>query len=301
MTYPSVKETLYHARGPRFAALVVPHGAGAEDFFNFFPEIKADPELAKVWPVFEDYIEIERDGGAGEIAHALAHRLASTFGIRSLVAEVNFPRGIVDGGRLRNHCLRPCLPHRLAEDLKPAFLRMHEDSLAYMDRLYEQLEKDPSALLIDVHTMASYCPVDAAGQKKTAAVSFPTLPEYIEQYLSASNHAYQRKIDLICSDETGRLLADPILLDSISQALTNEGYACLENEPYHAAPIYLSYQHMQKVPSISLDIPKHLIAAGGEEKLELDNLVIDPEALKALADCLAGAVARAFDRRSEKR
>jgi hypothetical protein len=297
MTYPSVKETLYQSQGKRFAALVVPHGAAADDFFRFFPEIKADPELAKVWPIFEDYIEIERDGGAGEIAHAMAYRLARSYGTRALVAEVNYPRGIVDGGRLRNHCLRPCLPHRLAEDLKPAFLEMHEDTLAYMDRLYEQLEKDPSALLIDVHTMASYCPVDNAGIKRTEPVSFPTLPQYIEQYLSASNHAYQRKIDLICSDEKGRLLADPILLDCIASALNEKGYACLENEPYHAAPIYLSYQHMQKVPSISLDIPKHMIALGAEKGLALDELRIDPEALKRLADCLAGAVARAFDKR----
>jgi hypothetical protein len=300
MTYPSVKETLYHCGGSRFAAVVVPHGAGAADFFKFFPEIEADPDLAKIWPIFEDYLAIERDGGAGEIAHALAYRLASSFDIRTLVAEVNFPRGIVDGGRLRNHCLRNCLPPKLAEDLTPAFLRVHEDSLAYMDRLYEQLEADTSALLIDMHTMASYCPVDEAGLKRTAPVSFPTLPAYIEQYLSASNHAYQRKIDLICADESGRLLADPILLDSIRQSLESAGYACLDNEPYHAAPIYLSYQHMQKVPSISLDIPKHLIAKGGEKDLELDNLQIDPDALKTLADCLAGAIARAFDRREKK-
>ena len=296
MTYPSIKETHYHAasQGAHHAVLVVPHGADADEFLRFFPEIRADPELAKVWPLFLTYLEIERDGGASELSHALAFRLASHYNIRTLVVELDYPRGLVDGGRLRDHCLRPCLPASLMAQLKDAMLSVHETTLHYMDRLYEKIEEEPSCFLIDIHTMATYCPVDASGLKNTFPVSFPRLEAHVDQYLNAYHHAYQRKIDLICADAQGLKLADPQLLCAVQQALQSEGFVCLENEPYHAAPIYLSYQHMQKVPSLSLDVPKHLIAAGGADALRLDQLVIDPEALRSLANCLAKGIARAF-------
>lgn len=294
MTYPSIKETLYHGPGPHQAVLVVPHGADAQEFFRFFPEIPGDPELQKLWPLFQSYLEIERDGGASEISHAVAHRLSATFGIPSLLVEANYPRGIIDGGRLRDHCLRPCLPPRLMAQLKEAMLKVHETTLSYMDRLYETIEAHGSTFLIDIHTMASFCPVGATGKPYTLPISFPRLEDYVKQYLCAHEHAYQRKIDLISADAAGHKLADPILLACLSEALEAEHYACLENEPYHAAPIYLSYQHMQKVPSISLDLPKHLIALGTEADLELDRLRLDPRKLRALADCLAKGIARAF-------
>ncbi|MBC7532031.1 MAG: hypothetical protein H7318_10665 [Oligoflexus sp.] len=297
MTYPSIKETVYHSRSRHHAVLVVPHGADAREFFRFFPEIPNDPELQKVWPLFQSYLEIERDGGASEISHAVAYCLASDFGIRSQVVELNYPRGLVDGGRLRDHCLRPCLPLRLMDSLKEAMLRVHETSLSYMDRLYEFMAAEDSSFLIDIHTMASFCPVGKAGTPYTLPVSFPQLEDYVNQYLDAYSHAYHRKIDLICADQTGRKLADPILLECITNKLRQADYACLENEPYHAAPIYLSYQHMLKVPSISIDVPKHLIAVGAVEDLELDRLQIDPVALRALAAALASGIAEAIHKK----
>ncbi len=298
MAYPSIKETHYHASGPHQAIVVVPHGADAKEFFRFFPEIPKHVEMQKIWPLFLSYLEIERDGGAGELAHALAQQLASHYQIKTLVVELDYPRGLVDGGRLRNHCLRPCLPPQLMVELKDALIAIHETTLNYMDKLYSIIEGEPSCYLIDVHTMASFCPVDASGKRSTFGVSFPQLEAYVDQYLNAYNHDYQRKIDLICSDEQGQLLADPELLACVKEALTEETYACLENEPYHAAPIYLSYQHMQKVPSLSLDIPKHLIAAGGKEGLRLDQMAIDSKALQTLANCLAKGIAKAFSGRA---
>lgn len=299
MTFPSIKETLYHSRGKHHTVLVVPHGAEAREFFGFFPEIPGDPDLQKVWPLFESYLEIERDGGASEISHAVAYCLASVFGIRSQVVELNYPRGLVDGGRLRDHCLRPCLPLQLMDRLKEAMLKVHETSLSYMDRLYESMEAEASTFLIDIHTMASFCPVGKSGKPYTLPISFPLLKDYVNQYLNAYEHAYRRKIDLICADEAGRKLADPTLLACVSEALQRADYHCLENEPYHAAPIYLSYQHMLKVPSLSIDVPKHLIAVGGEDELVLDRLKIDPAALKALAESLAQGIAAAFQQKTQ--
>ncbi len=288
MTYPSIKETFYRSSQDKSVVLTVPHGADAKDFFEFFPEIKADPELQKVWPIFETYLAIEQDIGASELAHALAYQLL-TRGVTARVVELNYPRGIVDGGRMRDHCLRGCLPAHLSASLREALLRVHDTTLTFMDRLYESVKGE--VFLLDVHTMASYCPVDERGKKSTFPISFPRLQNYVEQYLNASSHAYQRKIDLICADESGRKLADPRLLSAISQSLDDKGYVCLENEPYHAAPIYLSYQHMQKLPGLSIDIPKYLIASGEA----LDELQIDALKVKRLAKTLALGIIAAFE------
>lgn len=289
MTYPSIKETFYRTSSAERVVLTVPHGADSHDFLQFFPEIKADPELAKVWPLFETYLDIEKDFGATELAHSLGFELASFHGIDTRVVELNYPRGILDGGRLRDHCLRQCLPPQLMASLSAAMLRIHDASLSYMDRLYTEFAKT-QGFLLDVHTMASYCPVDESGKAFTFPISFPRLEAYVNQYLNARNHNYRRKIDLICSDENGRKLADPRLLSSLARELTLRNYVCLENEPYHAAPIYLSYQHMSMVPSLSLDVPKHLVAEGDE----LDKLAIHPEGIRRLAEALARGVAGAF-------
>lgn len=299
MTYPSIKETFYRASQsvkatrPMEVILTVPHGADADEFFRFFPEIQANPELQPIWSLFETYLAIERDVGASELAHAIAYELCHAK-IEARVVEVNYPRGILDGGRLREHCLRECLPPKLFEDLKEAMLRIHDTSLSYMDRLYESmLEKrkreGTESYLLDVHTMASFCPVDEEGERATFPVSFARLEAYVDQYRNAKNRKYQRKIDLICSDEKARKLADPQLLSSIARELTAENYPCLENEPYHAAPIYLSFQHMQMVPGLSIDIPKYYVAKGDIDH-ELERITVDPLSIKKLSRCLARAL-----------
>lgn len=289
MSYPSIKETFYHAEGKRQAVLTVPHGASAREFLEHFPEIEADPQLQKVWPLFQSYLQIEQDFGATELAHSLAFEMQASYGISTRVVELNYPRGIVDGGRLRGHGLRSCLPTELFCRLQERFSEIHEDSLKYMDDLYKEFSKE-NCFLLDLHTMASYCPVDAAGKKSTFPISFPRLEDYVNQYFNAQNHAFARKIDLICSDEKGRKLAHPVLLSAVARELYEAGYACLENEPYHAAPIYLSHQHMQMVPSLSIDVPKHLVASG----VELDQLSLNPQGIQRLAFTLAKAVFSAY-------
>jgi hypothetical protein len=287
MSYPSIKETFYRNRQDKHVVLTVPHGAGFEKFLDVFPIIKTNADLQKAWPTFMSYLAIEQDLGASEIAHAVAYELQLD-NVAAHVVEVNYPRGIVDGGRLRDHCLRDCLPSTLAESLREELLSLHDQSLAFMDQLYAGLTG--KVYLLDVHTMASFCPVDHLGRKRTFPVTFARLQGYVDQYLRASAYAHQRKIDLICSDESGHRLADPHLLSSIANALHHRGYAYLENEPYHAAPIYLSHQHMQRVPGLSIDIPKDLVARGEE----LDRLTIDAPKVKRLAQTLALGIVNAF-------
>ncbi len=299
MAYLSLKETHYHAKTNgknQELILTVPHGSGADSFLEHFPEIQCHPDLERVWPLFRTYLEIERDTGASELAHAIARNICLNFQHQVHVLEMNYPRGILDGGRLRGHALRHCLPQKLMESIQGRLEELHDNSLRRVDEVYALMaQKAPRhALLVDIHTMASFCPVDESGRRSTFPISFARLEDYVNQYLEAKNHHYQRKIDLICADEKGHLLADDKLLSEMKSALEAAGYDCLENQPYHAAPIYLSYQHMKMVPSLSIDVPKHDLVFSDRYEYELDNLDLDPTKVQSMAKVMAGAIHRSF-------
>ncbi len=290
MTYPSVKETIYTGETKGLAVFVVPHGAAADEFLEAFPEILAHREVQALLPLFMSYLAIERDLAASDLAHALAHRVQRRLGLTSIVAEVNYPRGIIDGGRKIDHSLRPCLPSGLSFELKDAFLQVHRHTLDYMGKIYQRITAE-NGYLLDVHTMANFCPTDSTGQRSTIPVSFPRLEDYVEQFLNAGNVSYQRKIDLITSDEKGEELAAPEMRRALSQAMEQGSFPYAINEPYLAASAYLSHQHMKSVRGISIDVPKYLLtypsADGGLPPL--DELAVDPDRVEALADCLVKA------------
>jgi hypothetical protein len=297
MTYTSVRDIFYRGKKPGLLAFVAPHGCGAEAFFEAFPQIPADPQMQAVWPLFESYIEIERDVASVELAHALARRLAYRLDISCVVLEVNYPRAIIDGGRLLDNCLRPCLPQALFASLRADFLAIHEQTLTYMDALYEKLKASPVGFLIDVHTMASFCPADPKTGRGTFPVSFPRLEDYVDQFLNAREHNFLRTLDLITEDEKGHRVADPILTKTISAALRSAGYAFAENEPYTACSNFLSYRHMTRSRAISIDVPKHFVASWREDLSDyvLSSVSIDAAKLDRLADCLAKGIGEAVD------
>jgi|GEM_PF-3120033 hypothetical protein len=285
MTYPSIRETVYHGQKPTLIACVSPHGADAKDFLAAFPEIQEDPQLVSIWPLFESYLAIERDTGAHELAHAIAHFINRRYDVPCLVAEVTYPRAIVDGGRLIDHCLRHCLPTALFVRLKKDFLALHRHTLDYMEALYQRLAGFDAAYLIDVHTMASFCPADDQGRRTIQPVSFQLLEDYVDQFMNARNHLYQRRIDLITADARGQILADPALTAAIAASLAAAGYPLASNEPYHAAPAFLSYQHLQRARALSFDVPKHLVARwkGDWSDYQLDEVPLDSEKIASLA------------------
>jgi hypothetical protein len=272
--------------------LISPHGADAKDFLEAFPAIVDDARMQAVWPLFETYLAIERDVGADELAHAIAHNLARRHDISTQVVCLNYPRAIIDGGRILDHCLRSCLPTQLFVTLKEAFLDLHRRSLARVDQLYAELRSGAAQYLIDVHTMASFCPVDGNGTRYILPVSFNRLEDYVTQFVEARDHKYRRSIDLITADEHGQRLADPRLIQEIQKALAAEAYPQLENIPYCAAPAYLSAQHLSQVPSISLDVPKHLLSSWAADftDYQLDEVPLSAERIERLGRCLAGAI-----------
>ena len=296
MTYQSLKETSYEAGGPARVLLISPHGADAKDFLDAFPAIEADPQLQAVWPLFETYLAIERDVGADELTHAIAHNLARRFDIPCQVVCVNYPRAIIDGGRLLDHCLRSCLPTALFVQLKAGMLALHQRTLQRVDELYAELRSGAARYLIDVHTMASFCPLDGNGTRYILPVSFNRLEDYVTQFIEARNHQHRRCIDLITADEHGQRWADPQLIAAFQDALRTAGYALLENMPYCASSAFLSAQHLRSVPSISFDVPKHLLSSWADDftDYQLDDVPLSADRVEQLGQCLAGAIHEAM-------
>jgi hypothetical protein len=292
MTYQSLKETTYEAGGPSRVLLISPHGAEAKDFLEAFPMIAADARLQAVWPLFETYLAIERDVGADELAHAIAHNLARRYDVSSQVVSVNYPRAIIDGGRLMDHCLRACLPTALFVELKERFLAIHQHTVDRVNALYEAMRADQADYLIDVHTMASFCPVDGNGSRYILPVSFQRLEDYVNQFIEARDHKYRRSIDLITADDHGQRWADPRLVASFQTALNAAGYPQLENVPYCASAAFLSGQHIRSVPSISFDVPKHLLSRWADDftDYQLDDVPLSADKIERLGHCLAGAI-----------
>jgi hypothetical protein len=302
MTYQSLKETTYEAGSPTRVLLISPHGADAKDFLEAFPAIALDARMQAVWPLFETYLAIERDVGADELAHAIAHNLARHYDITAQVLCLNYPRAIIDGGRVLDHCLRSCLPTQLFVALKEAFLDIQRRSLARVDELYAELRAGSIQYLIDVHTMASFCPVDGNGTRYILPVSFNRLEDYVTQFIEARDHKYRRSIDLITADEHGQRMADARLVSEIQKALTAESYPQLENVPYCAAPAYLSAQHLKAVPSISLDVPKHILSSWADDftDYQLDEVPLSAEKIDRLGRCLARAIHAAIPQKNRR-
>lgn len=302
MTYQSLKETIYEADGPSRVLLISPHGADAKDFLEAFPAIETDARLQALWPLFETYLAIERDVGADELAHAIAHNLARRYGVSAQVVCMNYPRAIIDGGRLMDHCLRSCLPTQLFVELKEQFLAIHQGTLARMDALYAEVKAGTFEYLIDVHTMASFCPVDGNGTRYILPVSFNRLEDYVTQFVEARDHQYRRSIDLITADDHGQRWAQPRLITEIQKALDAEGYPQHENVPYCASAAYLSLQHLKSAPSISLDVPKHLLSSWADDftDYQLDDVPLSADKIERLGQCLAGAIHAAISPKNRR-
>jgi hypothetical protein len=191
-----------------------------------------------------------------------------------------------------DHCLRSCLPTSLFVELKAQFLDLHRQTLARVDALYGEMKAGAIDYLIDVHTMASFCPVDGNGTRYILPVSFQRLEDYVTQFIEARDHKYRRSIDLITADDHGQRWADAKLVQAIQEGLHADGYPQLENVPYCASAAFLSGQHLRSVPSISLDVPKHLLSSWADDftDYQLDDVPLSADRIDRLGACLARAI-----------
>ena len=264
-----------------------PHASIGERFFEKFPSILEHPEVIQKKELFLKYVAIEADRGARELSHELARKLTDQ-GIASLVLEMDYPRAIVDGGRVSEHCLRKALPEDLSEKLEPAFANMHHQTLEELSNIHKQINEN-NGIVIDMHTMASFSPVKD-GKPFTEHVSFSSLESYVSQFTKAP-HTALRQFDLITEDGQGNFIGDRLLAESLKNELEKARIEFKENDPYAALPAFLMHTHLSRCPAVAIDIPKHLIAkVENPIDFNLEDFELDNQKISAICEPVARAI-----------
>ena len=260
------------------ALLISPHGDDGQAFLDFFPEIKNDVDM----DLFTSYLAIERDLGATELAYEIAKN------IDAIVFTMDYPRGIIDGGRKLSHCLRRVLPARRQKELEEKFLAIHKCSLDRLKELYK-LISDAGGIMLDIHTMASFSP-----ENKTIPITSDNMKEYVGQFVGASRtKANQRRFDIITSDDDGNYLADPKVADALASALKKNWVSYEYNVPYAASKEFTMHQNLLASKGVCLDIPKHLLSKYHDraEEFRLEAFEVDPARVSFFAQICLSALA----------
>lgn len=236
--------------------IIVPHAGEGSVFFRRFTEIKRHPEVVSRMEMFCDFIKLEQDLGATVMAHKIARALSKIhprMGITLL--EIDYPRGLLDGGRQMSHCIRPFLPADLLEGLRDDFNHTH---LSCLDKIrsYLRLLVKNRGFFIDLHTMASHDPIFAKGPTQT--FDWASMDEYIEGYRLGEQHGKQRIIDFIKRDDDGVIIADRKISECLEERFRGQ-YPFADSNPYRASKHFMMNEYMRSAPGIAIDFPKDLI------------------------------------------
>ena len=245
--------------------ITTPHDSNSYEYFwSSFPEILTHPKIQEKKNLFHQYLQMEQDRGAQILAHKLADTLSKrtrekekNFGV--CVIEFNAPRGILDCGRLKTHCLRGFLPGELKEKYKKNLLSFHEKSHRNLAVVINLLNKN-KGFFIDLHTMSPFGP-----EKKFALDYRKDLPEEkwenLNHYLNiySRDSKKKRNLDIITEDENKNFIANKNLFFKLESSLSQH-FSLSENIPYQALSFFLMSTLMKKAKGIALDFPKNLIS-----------------------------------------
>lgn len=288
-------ETRYGPDLPIKALILCPHGDDGQAFLNHFPEMKAHPEIAKSWDLFQRYIAIEQDRGAPEVAHKIGQILGDQHQVPTMVLTTDYPRGILDGGRILDHCLRHALPVDLGKAWNPKGLALHKATIERIHHLYQNLNRQ-DGILLDVHTMASYSP-SQEGTLITTPISFDKMGEYLRQFVDAPKKPeFLRKFDVITADDDGHNLADEKLTNACTALLKEHNISFEMNIPYAASKAFMMYPSMSHCRGLCFDIPKHLLSKDAQrpEEFSLEGFAVDDAQVEFFGNLMAKAALRAL-------
>ena len=293
LTPPFLNQTEYEFdSGFLKVVLVSPHGSEGTEFLKKFPMLIDHPQVVPKKAMLLQYLKLEQDFGATPLAHAVAKILSTSKGIGAMVVELDYPRGIIDGGRILAHCLREVLPKEVLKPFRQELLTIHQNCLYELYLIRERLNHHPApTALIDMHTMAPFSPLDSKGVPHTEPVQFERLREYIDQFTHASEGGHKRSIDLIHHNERGEAIGDPTLLEKLRLALDQSGYPYVENDPYCADEAFLMQTHLLHTKAIAIDVPKDLVCiCNHAAELDLTNPRLDLDKTQGLAQVLADGI-----------
>lgn len=266
-----------------------PHASLGQKFFQRFPQIYQHPDIRKIKDLFCQYVAIEADQGANELAHEVA-RICANEGLGTLVLEMDYPRAILDGGRVKEHCIRDALPPDLVLSIKHELVKIHEETLTFLAECHKLVTAN-QGVVMDLHTMASFSPMKN-GKIYTQPVGFECLAEYVVQFVDAPREKRNlRSFDLITEDGEGNFIADEALARILEVNLDKSKVVFEKNKPYAALPAFLMNTHMISCPGIAIDIPKHLIASmDNPMDFTINNFQLDKKKISKFSEILARGI-----------
>ena len=278
-------KTLYSKNESYKILITVPHGARGDTFFARFPGFWEFFSNKTEKNLFCQYLRIEQDFGAKELAHSIANELYTQAPeLGALVLENEYPRGVIDGGRKLDFCLRGYVPTAILDRWKNEFLHVHKMTL-YQIRQELSLAKTQNCLGVDVHTMAPYSPAVQIEKE-----DFENLNEYVEAYMSARVQGGERRhLDLITEDGHGKVLSDPKIIEYFDCEL-GKLHTLSMNTPYAALPHFMMNEYIGTLKGLAIDVPKDFIAEGFQKEFQLDCFELSKSKIKQLSHAVAAAL-----------
>ena len=280
-----LSETKYNSEATTKFIILDPHGADFSRFLAMHPEILEHSEIQKELDLFRRYLSIERDLGATELAHAIAQKIATASESGVEVLSIEYPRGLLDGGRDENYAMRYALPKSLLEKYSPEWTRLHSATIKKIEDKIITSHQD--CLVIDVHTMSKYeflRFVDGKPISETAA--WEHLGEYVKAFTEATDSP--RPFNILCRDETDQFTSCPKMVGRLKEKLLAESVRFEEDVPYRIMKRYRSHTYLNMRRGIAIDLPKTFIAKD-QESYKLEHLEIDHEKVKYWGELLANA------------
>ena len=281
-----VKNTSYGPENKKAdVVLLSPHSGNSRQLVERLSGAFADKP-----DVLDDYLTIDADFGADDLAHAIAQEIAVVGGdLRVDVAQVLYERGIVDPNRVPSVAVRNVLDYGHG-GLNKDFLRsIHSRTLEIVEKILGQID-ETKGIFLDIHSMAPYSPVNLIGEQpgRLGAYSYP--------YRNRSQRGGRRFLDLITDIPGQGVIANPIILANVQDSLTSAGQSFRRNNPYpkpgYPAQNIMGTRYMVKHAGLALDYPKDSLTKGVAEDdgWDIANLEVDGNKVEHVAKILAGAV-----------
>ncbi|MFK7825284.1 MAG: hypothetical protein AB8G05_14110 [Oligoflexales bacterium] len=289
-----IRRTLYGSNNHFRLLITVPHGSIGEAFFARYPHFwQSFAEPGEI-EAFYRYLRIEQDFGSRELAHRLAfwvNTLMPQLGV--LILEKDYPRGILDGGRQLSHCLRSMVPPALMQSLELDLLQVHTSTLEVVRQEIVALNQR-NGVLVDLHTMAPYCPHFMQGEKNLPD-HYDSLTDYLNHFLDPNFHHpdFKRDIDLITEDGSGNIIADQQLTLAFSSTLSAH-FPIAFNNPYAALPHFMMHEYLCSSRGIAIDVPKDLISYQQAPNFNLERFDLCMQKLDRLASLMAESIQAFF-------
>ncbi len=256
--------------------IINPHGADFRLFKSRFPEICEHKKVKSRMELFQLYLAIERDLGATELAHSIASSLAKNFEIGVEIISIDYPRGIVDGGRDPQFAIRSALPDELLSDLSERFKDIHIDATSTIEAKILATPQD--CIILDVHTMSTFEYLrELDGKKIPDIISWETMEQYVRSFTEAMQ--VERPLNILCRDESDSFKASQHIVAELKATLTSIGIRHEEDNPYRILKRYKSHLYFGYRRGLAVDIPKSYLCKDQSiyslEKLEVDQSKVD--------------------------